>query len=149
MPTFAYSSPSPCLLPPSPPLLRGPPMAPPPRFSSLGSVLLSHTPVLSLPAAFRDLWCSEYFHKCHFICSFKWQRRHLLCSLFKKRGNSGSISWVTAHPVLGCAHVPFSDSRSCALPSTALISTSLWFHSSLLLVTMPLCWQSYPSSELR
>lgn len=99
---------------------------PPPRFSSLGLVWLSHTPVLSVPAAFHDLWCSEDFHKCHFICSFEWQRRQLLCSLFKKRGNWGSISWVTTHLVLGCAPVPFSDSRSCALPSPAWISTSPW-----------------------
>lgn len=131
------------------PLLRGPPMAPPPRFSSLGSVLLSHTPVLSLPAAFHDLWCSGYFHKCYFICSFEWQRRQLLCSPFKKRGNWGSVSWVTAHLVLGCAHVPFSDSRSCALPSTAWISTSLWVpllssvaNRATVLTVLPLQWSS-------
>lgn len=97
-------------------------------------------PVPSLPAAIYDLvWLSPYFHKCHFICSFKtlhvaekaaiilpirvkrWLR---LSDLSKRSAGVGWASSLAPEPVLCSGWWEFPP--------------CYWFHSPLLLLTLPL-----------
>lgn len=67
---------------------------------------------------------------------FPWQGRQLLCSTFKRRRHRESEGWVAMQLVLEW------EGTLCFAPVLMWISTLCWCQSSLLLLTMPLYWQS-------